>query len=78
MGHTQQLPASERQCANIRIALDLDPASTSEALIETTRGLLLGRPIGNGAVIAVAWCVGIALAGYGGARLYSTALGRRN
>ena len=199
MGHTQQLPASERQCANIRIALDLDPASTSEAggtnrqpspatalsavglrksfgdktvldgidltvaegtifsllgpngagktttvqilstlitadcgdvrvaghdvarepdavravigvtgqfsavddlltgqenliliadlshampagvrwfaenqpftpLIETTRGLLLGTPIGNSAVIAVAWCVGIALAGYVGAR----------
>jgi ABC-2 type transport system permease protein len=37
-------------------------------LIETTRGLLLGTPIGNSAVIAVAWCVGIALAGYVGAR----------
>ncbi len=37
-------------------------------LIETTRGLLLGTPIGNSAMIAVAWCVGIALAGYVGAR----------
>lgn len=37
-------------------------------VVETTRGLLLGTPIGNSAVIAVAWCVGIALAGYVGAR----------
>lgn len=37
-------------------------------LIETTRGLLLGTPIGDSAVIALAWCVGIALAGYLGAR----------
>ena len=32
--------------------------------IETVRGLLLGTPIGTSAVIAVAWCAGIALAGY--------------
>jgi ABC-2 type transport system permease protein len=31
---------------------------------ETLRGLLLGSPIGNNAVIAVAWCVAITLAGY--------------
>ncbi len=37
-------------------------------LIETTRGLLLGTPIGDHAVIAVAWCAGIALAGYVAAR----------
>lgn len=33
-------------------------------LIETLRGLLLGTPIGNNAVIAVGWCVVIALGGY--------------
>lgn len=37
-------------------------------IIETTRGLLLGTPIGDGAQLAVAWCVGFALAGYLGAR----------
>jgi len=31
---------------------------------ETVRGLLLGTPIGNNAIIAVAWCGGIALLGY--------------
>jgi ABC-2 type transport system permease protein len=38
-------------------------------IIETTRGLLLGRPIGNSAVIALAWCAGIAGVGYLGARV---------
>jgi ABC-2 type transport system permease protein len=38
-------------------------------VIEATRGLLLGTPIGDSAAIAVAWCVGIALAGYIGARV---------
>ncbi|MQA80857.1 MAG: ABC transporter permease [Streptosporangiales bacterium] len=33
-------------------------------VIETIRGLLLGTPIGNSAVVAVAWCVAIALASY--------------
>ncbi|MHB8646990.1 MAG: ABC transporter permease [Thermomicrobiales bacterium] len=33
-------------------------------IIETLRGLLLGTPIGNSAVLAVAWCVGIALISY--------------
>ncbi|WP_326821081.1 ABC transporter permease [Streptosporangium sp. NBC_01756] len=33
-------------------------------LIETLRGLLLGTPIGNNAVIAVGWCAVIALGGY--------------
>ncbi|NMN93430.1 ABC transporter permease [Antrihabitans stalactiti] len=31
---------------------------------ETLRGLLLGGPIGNNAVIAVAWCVALTLVGY--------------
>lgn len=33
-------------------------------LIETLRGLLMGRPIGNSALLAVAWSIGIALVGY--------------
>ena len=33
-------------------------------IIETVRGLLLGTPIGNDGVLAVAWCVGISVAGY--------------
>ena len=42
---------------------------------ETLRGLLTGTPIGNNAIIAVAWSVGIALASYLWARrLYTQAL----
>jgi ABC-2 type transport system permease protein len=33
-------------------------------VIETLRGLLLGTPVGNSAVMAVARCAGIALVGY--------------
>jgi ABC-2 type transport system permease protein len=33
-------------------------------IIDTLRGLLMGTPIGSSAMIAVAWCVGLALAGY--------------
>jgi ABC-2 type transport system permease protein len=33
-------------------------------LIETLRGLLMGTPIGNNAVIALGWCVVIGLGGY--------------
>ncbi len=43
-------------------------------VIETLRGLLMGTPIGNSAVIAVAWCVGITLVGY----LWSRALFNRD
>jgi ABC-2 type transport system permease protein len=34
------------------------------SIIDTLRGLLMGAPIGSSAVIAIAWCVAIALAGY--------------
>jgi ABC-2 type transport system permease protein len=37
-------------------------------LIDTVRGLLMGTPIGSSALMAVAWCAGIALAGYVWAR----------
>jgi len=33
-------------------------------IMETLRGLLLGSPISDSAVLAVAWCAGIALVGY--------------
>lgn len=33
-------------------------------VIETLRALLTGTPIGNNAIIGVAWCVGLALVGY--------------
>jgi ABC-2 type transport system permease protein len=33
-------------------------------IIETLRGLLTGTPIGNDAVVALAWCLALALAGY--------------
>jgi ABC-2 type transport system permease protein len=36
-------------------------------IIETIRGLLMGTPIGNSAVLAVAWCIGLTLVGYFGA-----------
>jgi ABC-2 type transport system permease protein len=32
--------------------------------METVRGLLMGTPIGNSAILAIAWSVGIALVGY--------------
>ena len=33
-------------------------------ITETIRGLLLGTPIGDNGVLAVAWCAGLALVGY--------------
>ncbi|GIG89092.1 ABC transporter permease [Plantactinospora endophytica] len=33
-------------------------------IIETLRGLLTGTPTGSSAIVAVLWCVGIALVGY--------------
>jgi ABC-2 type transport system permease protein len=33
-------------------------------VIDTLRGLLLGSPIGNSAILAVAWCVVLTLVGY--------------
>jgi ABC-2 type transport system permease protein len=42
-------------------------------VIATLRGLLTGTPIGHSGILAVAWCAGIALAGY----LWARALYRR-
>ncbi|WP_066375937.1 ABC transporter permease [Herbidospora mongoliensis] len=33
-------------------------------IMETLRGLLMGQPIGNSAIIAVAWCAGIGVLSY--------------
>jgi ABC-2 type transport system permease protein len=43
-------------------------------VINTVRGLLLGTPIGNSAVLAVAWCAGLTLIGY----LWARAVYNRN
>jgi ABC-2 type transport system permease protein len=43
-------------------------------IIDTLRGLLMGTAIGDGGVIAVGWCVGLALLGY----LWARALFRRD
>ena len=39
------------------------------ALIEATRALLLGTPVGTHAVVAVCWCLAIAAAGFLGSRV---------
>ena len=43
-------------------------------VIDTLRGLLLGTPIGNSAVLAVAWCVGLTVVGF----LWARAVYNRN
>jgi ABC-2 type transport system permease protein len=43
-------------------------------IIDTIRGLLLGTPIGDSGVLAVAWCAVLALAGY----LWARAVFRRD
>jgi ABC-2 type transport system permease protein len=43
-------------------------------VIDTLRGLLTGAPIGGSALAAVAWCAGLALAGF----LWARALSRRD
>jgi len=43
-------------------------------VIDTVRGQLSGTPVGSAAVVAVAWCTGLALAGY----LWARAVFRRD
>ena len=47
--------------AGVRLFAEYQPFTP---VTETVRGLLLGTPIGHNAIIAVAWCAGIALLGY--------------
>jgi ABC-2 type transport system permease protein len=52
---TQSMPAGVRWVAENQ---PLTP------VIDTVRGLLLGNPIGNSALLAVGWCVILTVAGY--------------
>ena len=52
---------TESMPAGLRLFADNQPFTP---MIETLRGLLLGTEIGNGAVIAIAWCVAITAASY--------------
>jgi ABC-2 type transport system permease protein len=52
---------TESMPAGLRWFADYQPFTP---VIETLRGLLLGTPIGNSAILAIAWCAGITLVGY--------------
>jgi ABC-2 type transport system permease protein len=56
--NTASMPAGVRWFAEYQPLMPLMP------LIETLRGLLLGTPIGNNAVLAIAWCIVLTLVGY--------------
>lgn len=47
--------------AVLRLFAEYQPFTS---FIETLRGLLMGTPVGNSAVLAVAWCAGISLVGF--------------
>ena len=53
--------ATDSMPAGVRWFAEYQPFTP---ITETLRGLLLGTPIGDNAIIAVAWCAGIALLGY--------------
>jgi ABC-2 type transport system permease protein len=52
---------AEKMGAGLRQFAEYQPFTP---IIETLRGLLNGAPSGSDAIVAVAWCVGIALVGY--------------
>lgn len=54
------VPAAS-MAAGLRWFSEIDPFTP---IIDTLRNLFLDRPVGNDWIIAVAWCLGIALAGY--------------
>jgi ABC-2 type transport system permease protein len=45
----------------VRIVAQYQPFTP---IIETIRGLLMGTPIGNNAIVAIAWCLGITVFAY--------------
>ena len=45
----------------LKVFADVQPFTP---ITETVRGLVLGTPIGDSGLIAVAWCIGISVAGY--------------
>jgi ABC-2 type transport system permease protein len=53
--------STESMPAGVRWFAQYQPVTP---VIDTLRGLLLGTPIGDSAVLAVAWCAVLALAGY--------------
>ena len=52
---------TESMPAGLRTFAEYQPFTP---VMDTVRGLLLGTPIGNSALLAVAWCAAIALTGY--------------
>ncbi len=52
---------TESMSAGVRAFAEYQPFTP---IIETIRALLMGTPVGNNAVIAIVWCVGITVAGY--------------
>ncbi|MDG4820735.1 ABC transporter permease [Asanoa sp. WMMD1127] len=52
---------AETMAAGVRQFAQYQPFTP---IIETLRGLLTGEPSGSKAIVAIAWCVGIALVGY--------------
>jgi len=63
--------ATDSMPAGVRWFAEYQPFTP---VIDTLRGLLLGTPIGNSAMLAVAWCVGLALVG----SLWARAVYNRN
>ncbi|WP_454199884.1 ABC transporter permease [Nocardia sp. Marseille-Q1738] len=64
------LVATDTMPAGLRQFAEYQPFTP---FTETLRGLLMGTEIGNNGIIAVAWCVGITVAGY----LWSSSIFRR-
>ena len=52
---------TESMPAGLRTFAEYQPFTP---VMDTVRGLLLGTPIGNSAILAVAWCAGISAFGY--------------
>ena len=61
----QRFVPTESMPAGLRWFAEYQPFTP---FIETLRGLLLGGPIGNDALISIAWCLGILVVGYWWAR----------
>ena len=52
---------TDAMSAGVRVFAKYQPFTP---IIETIRGLLMGTPIGNNGVIAIAWCVGITVVAF--------------
>jgi ABC-2 type transport system permease protein len=56
---------TDSMSVGVRIFAEYQPFTP---IIETIRGLLLGTPVGDSGIVAVAWCAGIAVVSYVWAR----------